>query len=182
LNLPPDLRYLPENVFVVGLLPSPFKPDAVLLTHLMDPIIKTILRYEPPGKKILTHYHPEGTLVQARIIPLIADLPAAREAGGFLSHAAIQYCWFCRLTSDENHRLDHLAWHYRTGEQVRRDAKAWKKLESIADRNKNPKQLVYDGAHHILCTIGILSNILSLGLCTIGWKAHLSTSSVFSGV
>lgn len=139
LNLPPDLRYLPENVFVVGLLPSPFKPDAVLLTHLMDPIIKKILKYEPPGKKILTHYHPEGTLVQARIIPLIADLPAAREAGGFLSHAAIQYCWFCLLTSDENHRLDHLAWHYRTGEQVRRDAKAWKKLESITDRNKKSK-------------------------------------------
>ncbi|KAJ7355154.1 hypothetical protein DFH08DRAFT_615129, partial [Mycena albidolilacea] len=132
--------YLPENVFVVGLLPSPFKPDAVLLTHLMDPIVKTILKYQPPGKKIVTHYHTEGVLVQTRIIPLIADLPAAREAGGFLSHSAIQYCWFCLLTSDENARLDHLSWHYRTGEQVRRDAKDWKKLETLKDRNQKAKE------------------------------------------
>jgi hypothetical protein len=105
MNLPPQLCYLPENVFIVGLLPSPSKPDAVLLNHLLDPIVKTILSYEPPGKKVVTHYHPEGVNVQTRIIPLIADLPAAREAGGFLSHAATQYCWFCLLTKDENHRL-----------------------------------------------------------------------------
>jgi hypothetical protein len=42
MNLPPEFRYLPENVFVVGLLPSPSKPDAVLLTHLLDGIMKTI--------------------------------------------------------------------------------------------------------------------------------------------
>ncbi|KAJ7094902.1 hypothetical protein C8R43DRAFT_1068291 [Mycena crocata] len=135
MNLPPELRYLPENVFIVGLLPSPSKPDAVLLKHLLDPIMKTILSYEPPGRKVATHYHPEGVLVQARIIPLIADLPAAREAGGFLSHAAIQYCWFCLLTKDENHRLDHLLWNYRTGQQVRKEAEEWKKLETIKARN-----------------------------------------------
>lgn len=135
MNLPPELRYLPENLFIVGLLPSPSKPDAVLLTHLLDPIIKTILSYDPPGKKVATYYHPEGVHVQTRIIPLIADLPAAREAGGFLSHSATQYCWFCLLTQDENHRLDHLLWDYRTGQQVRKEAEDWKKLEQLKDRN-----------------------------------------------
>ncbi|KAJ7137633.1 hypothetical protein C8R46DRAFT_1234485 [Mycena filopes] len=106
----------------------------------MDPIIKTILKYQPPGRKIVTHYHTEGVRVQTRIIPLIADLPAAREAGGFLSHSAIQYCWFCLLTKDENARLDHERWHYRTGEQVRKDAKEWKKLETLKARNQKAKE------------------------------------------
>jgi hypothetical protein len=136
MNLPPELRYLPENVFIVGLLPSPSKPDAVLLTHLMDRIIKTVLAYEPPGRKIATHYHAEGVNVQTRIIPLIADLPAAWEAGGFLSHAANQYCWFCLLTRDENHRLDYLLRDYRTGKQVRKDAQDWKKLQTLKARNE----------------------------------------------
>ncbi|KAJ7498433.1 hypothetical protein B0H11DRAFT_1714955, partial [Mycena galericulata] len=140
MNLPPEIRYLPENLFIVGLLPSPFKPDAVDLTHLMDPIVETILKYEPPGKKVATHYHPEGVDVQARIVPLIADLLAAREASGFLSHAAIMYCWFCLLTRDENHRLDHLLWDYRTGQQVRKEAKEWRKLDTILARNDKAKQ------------------------------------------
>jgi hypothetical protein len=63
MNLPADLCYLPENVFIVGLLPSPYKPDAVLLTHLMDSIVKTILDYKQPGKKVATHYHTEGVHV-----------------------------------------------------------------------------------------------------------------------
>ncbi|KAJ6450437.1 hypothetical protein C8R47DRAFT_1084452 [Mycena vitilis] len=136
---------------IAGLLPSPSKPDSVLLTHLLDRIMKTILSYDPPGKKVVTHYHPEGTLVQTRIIPLIADLPAAREAGGFLSHAAIQYCWFCLLTKDENHRLDHLQWNYRTGQQVRKEAEDWKKMETLKDRNARAKETgVRSSSLHIL--------------------------------
>ncbi|KAJ7218694.1 hypothetical protein B0H12DRAFT_963261, partial [Mycena haematopus] len=58
------------------------------LMHLLDPLMKTVLSYDFPGKIINTYYHPEGVKVTAQIVPLVADLPASREAGGFLSYAA----------------------------------------------------------------------------------------------
>lgn len=134
LNLPSEIRYLLENIFIVGLTPSPFKPDAVTLIHLLDPVIDTILQYLPPGKQITTHYHPEGVKIQARIIPLIADLPAAREAGGFLSHSATHFCSFCNCKSSDVESLDFTSWTIRNGIEVQQQAEVWRNLVTKADR------------------------------------------------
>ncbi|KAK7008220.1 hypothetical protein R3P38DRAFT_3365308 [Favolaschia claudopus] len=65
LNLPLEIRYLPENLYIAGLTPSPSKPEATLLNHLMDPIIETVLETEKPtSKPLATFYHPEGTWKQ----------------------------------------------------------------------------------------------------------------------
>jgi hypothetical protein len=72
--------------------------------------MKTILEYNLPGKLLKKYYHPEGVNVTARIIPLVADLPAAREAGGFLSYAATMFCSICLLKQDEKGRLDYWLW------------------------------------------------------------------------
>jgi hypothetical protein len=42
-----------------------------------------VLSYDFSGKTINTYSHPEGMKAIAQIIPLVADLPAAREAGRF---------------------------------------------------------------------------------------------------
>jgi hypothetical protein len=87
--------------------------------------MKTILSYDFPGKIINTYSHPEGVRVTARIVPLVADLPAAREAGGFLSYSAKMFCSFCLLTSDERGRLDYWLWPMRIGATVLKQAKSW---------------------------------------------------------
>ncbi|KAJ7149895.1 hypothetical protein C8R43DRAFT_887658, partial [Mycena crocata] len=125
LNLPPEVRYLPENVFIVGLTLSPNKPTATALNNLMDPLMKTILAYDLPGKIVKTYTHPEGVNVSARIVPLVADLPAARETGGFLSYTATMFCSYCLLTKDQKHRLDYWAWPRRTGSAVLKQARKW---------------------------------------------------------
>lgn len=109
----------------MGLTPSPNKPTAAALLNLLDPLMKTILSYDFPGKVVTTHHHPEGVNVTARIVPLVADLPAAREAGGFLGHAATMFCSFCLITRDEKHRLDYWAWPGRIASVVLKQARKW---------------------------------------------------------
>ncbi|KAJ6568318.1 hypothetical protein DFH09DRAFT_895427, partial [Mycena vulgaris] len=134
LNLPPEARYLPENVFIVGLTPSPKAPKAWQLNHLLDPLMKTILEYDLPGKTMSTYYHPEGVPVTARIVPLVADLPAARETGGFLSYSATMFCSMCLLKQDEKGRLDYWAWPMQTGATVLKQAKKWLRLPTQTER------------------------------------------------
>lgn len=136
LNLPPEVRYFPENIFIVGLTPSPMKPDAVRLIHLLDPVIETILQYEAPGKCIITYRHANGVFVQTRVIPLIADLPAAREAGGFLSHSAECLCSFCNCRADQIECLDLSAFTNRTGVEVLQQAQAWHNMTTKVDRQR----------------------------------------------
>ncbi|KAJ7159115.1 hypothetical protein C8R43DRAFT_948457 [Mycena crocata] len=80
---------------------------------------------DTPGKVVKTHSHPEGANVTARIVPLVAAIPAAREAGGFLSYAATMFCSFCLLTKDEQHRLDYWNWPKRIGSVVLKQARKW---------------------------------------------------------
>lgn len=118
----------------MGLTPSPNKPTARALLNLLDPLIKTILSYDVPGKIVATYSHPEGVNVTARIVPLVADLPAARETGGFLGHSATMFCSFCLLTKDERHRADFWAWPGRTAAVVLKQARKWFRQPTKAKR------------------------------------------------
>jgi hypothetical protein len=96
--------------------------------------MKTILSYDLPGKIVATHSHPEGVNVSARIVPLVADLQAAREAGGFLGHSATMFCSFCLLTRDERHRSDYWTWPLRTATVVLKQARNWLKQPTKKQR------------------------------------------------
>ncbi|THU76379.1 hypothetical protein K435DRAFT_879290 [Dendrothele bispora CBS 962.96] len=43
MNLPPDIRYLPENVFIVGITPGPNLPDVITISHILRPLIDTLI-------------------------------------------------------------------------------------------------------------------------------------------
>ncbi|KAJ6503589.1 hypothetical protein C8R45DRAFT_1070244 [Mycena sanguinolenta] len=78
-----------------------------------------------------------GVKVTARIVPLVADLPAAREAGGFLS--------------DKKARLDYWAWPKRIAATVRKQAKAWFKQPTKEKRvNMERKTGVQGCSLHLL--------------------------------
>lgn len=95
-----------------------------------------MLQYGNPGKKIVTYRYAAGVFVQTKIIPLIADLPAARETGGFLSHAATCYCWFCKCEIGDIENLDINSWILRTGAEVLEQAQAWRNLTTISAKKK----------------------------------------------
>ncbi|KIY61700.1 hypothetical protein CYLTODRAFT_477169 [Cylindrobasidium torrendii FP15055 ss-10] len=133
LSLPPEIRYLPENVFIVGLTPPPKAPDFVTISHILDPHIDDILRYEP-SRPVKTHYHPAGVSAGTRVVPLIADLQASRKTSGSLGHAAIQFCWFCKCEGDHVEELDSSLWMLRSGFEVRQLAELWKRANTKTRR------------------------------------------------
>ena len=139
LNLPPDLRYKPENVFIIGLTPSPYFPDVTTISHLLDPVVNALAKYGiAPGQLIPTYNHPNGAWIQARVAPLIADLEASRKASGFLSHAATMFCSFC-LCKQEDLKMLTLA-PLRNSVQVRSQVDAWLKTETKSGRAAMEKE------------------------------------------
>lgn len=118
LNLPPDLCYKPENVFVVGLIPPYSEPNTTTISHILDPMVMKVLEYQAPGKSVQTHRHLEGVLVQARIVPFIADLPASHKGAGFVSIKGNLLCSFCKCVAPEIEIIDLNRWATHTGAEV----------------------------------------------------------------
>ena len=91
LNLPPQLRYKPENIFLAGIIPGPREPNVDQLNYLLAPLVDELLVLWSTGvcmSRTLTR--PLGRLVRAAVIPLVCDLPAARKVAGYASHSAKQ--------------------------------------------------------------------------------------------
>ncbi len=64
LNLPPSLRYLPENVFIVAIIPGPGEPSVHQINHILKPVVSMLLEFWNPG----VHYsstpnYPNGRTV-----------------------------------------------------------------------------------------------------------------------
>ncbi|KZV78137.1 hypothetical protein EXIGLDRAFT_577645, partial [Exidia glandulosa HHB12029] len=87
MNLPPEIRYLPENLFFCGVMPPPFSADVITLSHLIAPIISQLVALFV-GMLFATFEHPDGVWVRAAILPIIADLGAIRKLCGYRWRAA----------------------------------------------------------------------------------------------
>lgn len=134
LNLPPHLRYRPENVFIAGMTPPPHSPSFVTIAHILDPIFESILRYNAPGKHVPVYGHQAPQVVTVRAIPLIADLQASRKVSGYVSHSAHLFCSFCLCHSGDVESLDdHPA---RDAETVCAEANDWYTATTKTERKE----------------------------------------------
>ncbi|KAF8229787.1 hypothetical protein L208DRAFT_1284806, partial [Tricholoma matsutake] len=103
-NLPFNLRYQPENIFIAGLTPPPHLPDPTTISHLLDPVITSVTKYGvAPSQDVPTSRHPSGITMQAKIAPVIADLEGSQKVSGFLAHGAIMFCSFCLCKVEDIH-------------------------------------------------------------------------------
>src|SRR5271155_3686740 len=135
LNLPEHLCYLPENTCVIGLTPPPHAPSMITISHIIQPFVNSVLKYSAiPGEHVSTFRHPEGIPMQIKIAPLIADLEASREAGGFMAHGATFFCSFCLCTSNHVEDLNLQFWTLRNGAKVRQQGQVWLNLTTKSDR------------------------------------------------
>lgn len=125
MNLPPELRHLPENVFFAGIIPGPKEPSIVTMTHALQPIVDELKPFWT-GKTISTHRSPQGRLIRVALIPLVADLLAMRKMAGFGAHSCKYFCSYCLCTLDEIHRLDVENFEPRRKDTVQKQAKAWR--------------------------------------------------------
>lgn len=143
LNLPPSMRYKPENMFLAGVIPGPNEPPLTALNHYLTPLMDELIAFWEPGVKLSkTYNHPMGRLILCALIAVICDLIAAKKTAGFTSATHEHFCAICHCTrsrhtyGDTNHR----AWMRRTDEECRRSASAYKAAQTKEERLKITEQ------------------------------------------
>lgn len=135
LNLPPHLRFRPENVYLVAIIPGPKEPSLHQLNHLLRPLVDEFEKFWTHGLYLKrTALRFVGLLLRLAIIPLVCDLPALRKAAGFAGHSSKHFCSFCRLRKQHICNLTR-PWPTRTSAEHRRIAEEWRRAETTADRN-----------------------------------------------
>ena len=126
LNLPPELRYRLENIFLVAIIPGPTEPSTHQINHLLKPLIDDLLDFWEPGVMMAsTPKFPSGRLVRCAVIPLVCDLPAAKQMAGHGSHCSKRFCSFCRAEKSQINKIDML-WPILTWEEHRTFVNKWK--------------------------------------------------------
>ncbi|KAJ3493779.1 hypothetical protein NLJ89_g10940 [Agrocybe chaxingu] len=135
LNLPVAIRHDLENMFLVGVIPGPDHPSTDQINPLLRPLVEDLLQLWDPGVFLTaTATYPHGRLVRGALIPVICDLPAARQIGGFASHSSNNQCSICLLKADEIDNLDPSTWPMRTVDEHREVAQAW--LDAPTDKKR----------------------------------------------
>jgi hypothetical protein len=171
LNLPLEIRYNPENMFLAGIIPGPYEPHTTELNHYVRPLIDDmVISWEHGVRYSRTALHRTGRLTHSAIAAVVCDLPAARSAAQLASHASHHLCSVCDCFHKNNmHRTDWQNWKTRNNEELRKHAEEWRDAASQKDQNTifdtygvrwtefwrlpywNPtRQLVVDAMHCIL--------------------------------
>lgn len=129
LNLPPHLRYRPENIFLVGIIPGPNEPRWHLVNCYLMPLVDDFLVFWEPGVWFTrTSAYPNGRFVLCAIVVVVCDCPAARKVAGFASHSHNYFCHVCYCTRREHGygNTDYFNWKRRTHADVQAEAEQWK--------------------------------------------------------
>jgi hypothetical protein len=142
LNLPPDLRYKPENMFLAGVIPGPNEPPLTALNHYLTPLVNDLLEFWKPGVWLSrTHNYPNGRLCRCALVALVCDLPAARKAAGFAAHSHHHFCSICHCTRAQGYGGTDLRWRRRTNAECRVYADRYNKA-----RNEKERQSIFDAS------------------------------------
>ncbi|KAJ3554676.1 hypothetical protein NM688_g2988 [Phlebia brevispora] len=136
LNLPPQLRYRMENVFLAGIIPGPHELSLEQLNHFLAPLVDEMLTLWHRGVYLSrTAVCITGRLIKAAIIPLMCDLPALRKVAGFAAFSSKQhFCSFCRLPKTEINNLDRPTWHQRSWAEHLDIATQWRDASTSKER------------------------------------------------
>jgi hypothetical protein len=134
-NLPPELRYLPENMYLAGIIPGPGKPSKFLVNHFISLLVDELLQFWHPGVSFSqTAKFPMGRLVRCALIPLICDALGARSVAGFRSITSDMFCTYCKLKMIHIEDLDSTNWTPRNLLNHRAEAEAWRKAVLLKDK------------------------------------------------
>lgn len=138
LNLPPDIRYKPENMYL-AIIPGPNEPHLTELNHYMRPLIDDLLvAWERGVRYSRTACHPTGRDTRSAMALDVCDLPAARKVSGAAGHGSHFYCTVCHCYHQSTlGRTDvhSSAWNPRDPRTLRSHAEAWRDAPS-ADAQK----------------------------------------------
>ena len=136
LNLPWYLRYLPQNIYLAGVIPGPDKPSLDKIKHYLQLVVDELKEFWNPGVFFSrTYKHPLGQLFFAIVIPVVCDMLAARQVIGYASAPTAHYfCTACELDIDDIDILDRGEWPDKELVHIRCFAMLWKNAQSEEDQ------------------------------------------------
>ena len=171
LNLPVDIHYKPENMYLAGIIPGPKQPSLENLNHYIRLLMKDLaISWERGVQYSRTANYPNGRVTRSAIALAVCDLPAARHLAAFARVGSHFFCSACSCYHKSNYgRVDFHNWVPRDKSVLRQYAKEWRDAPTSADRERlfkehgvrytelwclpywNPhRQLVVDSMHCIL--------------------------------
>lgn len=136
LSLPPSLRYKPENMCLIGVIPGPQEPSKEEINHFLRPLVDVLLESYRDGIFVTrTVRFPRGRMTKSALALLVSDLPASRKVSGHASHSAGSFCAYCDLDLAGIGNINWETWRSRSYEDILRAAVAWRDVRTQKERN-----------------------------------------------
>ncbi|XP_006455412.1 hypothetical protein AGABI2DRAFT_55087, partial [Agaricus bisporus var. bisporus H97] len=137
LNLPENIRYQPENIYLT-IIPGPREPKVEEINHFTRPIIEEFrVGWERGFHVSHTASSPTGRDVDIAIVLSINDLPAARKVSGSAGHGSHFICTRCRLHGrDKLHNVDFNNWSLQDVAVLREKAEQWRDATTLRERGQ----------------------------------------------
>ena len=85
-NLPRSIRFKPENVIIVGIIPGPKEPQLVINSFL-KPFVDELLQF---WRGVYIKEKDDECLYKFMLLGSSSDVPATRKCCGFLSYIALK--------------------------------------------------------------------------------------------
>ncbi|EIN06944.1 hypothetical protein PUNSTDRAFT_39432, partial [Punctularia strigosozonata HHB-11173 SS5] len=142
LNLPVEIRYAPENLYLAGLVPGPREPTLTELNHYIRFIVDDFLVGWHDGFFLSrTALYESGRLMRVALANVVCDLPAAWKMAALAPSTSRKFCNVCDCWHPVNHndprwrrtkmgRVDYERWNCRDVAQMRVDAERWRDATS----------------------------------------------------
>ena len=92
-NLPRDVRYHPENIVIIGIIPGPRDPKKTMNSFL-TPLVLELQEAWSQGFNVISSEN-IPVCIKLALSCVICDIPASRKVCGFLSHNAALGCNKC---------------------------------------------------------------------------------------
>ncbi|KAA1098509.1 hypothetical protein PGT21_050191 [Puccinia graminis f. sp. tritici] len=108
LTLPISHRFLPQNIYLVGIAPGPKEPSLTQTNWILGPLVEDLKTLWSPGFQLPSTYrHREGRRIRCALMPFFADLPACRRTLGLASFACHKHmCSKCHVTKAQINTFD----------------------------------------------------------------------------
>lgn len=127
LNLPRSIRFHPENIFFVGVVPGPSSPSEEQINPILSPLVDDLLVLWNEGIFLSrTPLHPQGVRVRCAMVPVVCDLPAAHQIAGASLHTSGKPCLQCNISSSDMQNLDYHTWPFYDGETLKTLGRQWR--------------------------------------------------------
>lgn len=136
LNFPKEQRFKYRNMFLVGVIPGPSKPSLEQINHALSHLVLELLEFWKGVFYTRTYKFPGGRLSKGALIPLVADMLAARQVAGFGSVTSTFFCTFCLLTIQDIENLEKHTWPKRELHSHLEHARRWRDCETARDRER----------------------------------------------